>query len=580
MTTQFIGPGVTSSGLTVSNGNLLAIGSGGETSNTTVLSGGSEDPEPNGLAIDVTVASGGYLIGKGDVGGNSNIHGTINGVTLVVSGSPQPFATTSIFSGAKSLNVTVDSGADEILISGAVASGSVVSSGGVLFAYGGARVSGATVSDGGSLVVLSGVHIADDIVVSGGSAALDSSAQGSGLVVNSGGFFLFGGVIAGGQTYIDTASVTSGSTISGVTLSSGALVVMDAMVMSGATLSLTADAPIAGQVTVSADGELSGPGRINGVYDSGTVSGVSVVSSDSPPGFLYVDAGGTAEGDTIGVNSIEHVMFGGRTDGETINSGALDNYGLASGTVVRSGLLTTFEAGGAVGTVLSAGSYEYDFGESHGSLVLSGGHEVVRFEGSTSGSVISNGGREVVSYGGVAASAIVSSGGVLILSTGGLITSGLTIEGGTVIDSGTISAGQTVSFTGTSGILQLDNLSNFQAQISGLLQPAQMIDLGGFTYSSGESVSWAQSGTSGTLTISDRARTASLTLDGSYVSGDFTLSTDSQGGTYVADPRPAAGFAQATAGFSGREQGFAAIHAGGSALMSASPLATAATSGR
>ena len=42
-------------------------------------------------------------------------------------------------------------------------------------------------------------------------------------------------------------------------------------------------------------------------------------------------------------------------------------------------------------------------------------------------------------------------------------------------------------------------------------------EIGGFTYSSGESVSWAQSGTSGTLTVSDGARTASLTLDGTPV---------------------------------------------------------------
>jgi hypothetical protein len=111
----------------------------------------------------------------------------------------------------------------------------------------------------------------------------------------------------------------------------------------------------------------------------------------------------------------------------------------------------------------------------------------------------------------------------------------------------------------------------------------QKIDLGGFAYSTSEAASWIQSGTSGTLTVSDGAQTAQLSLIGTYVSSDFNLTTI-MAGPYVDDPRaatPAATrFAEATAGFSGRGAGLAAIHDGGTALIGGGPLVTAATSGR
>jgi hypothetical protein len=129
-------------------------------------------------------------------------------------------------------------------------------------------------------------------------------------------------------------------------------------------------------------------------------------------------------------------------------------------------------------------------------------------------------------------------------------------------------------------VLGLYNLAGFQAAISGMNAPGQKLDLGGFAYSNAETATWSQTGTSGTLTVSDGGQSAKLTLIGTYSSTDFHLATDSHGGTYVDDPHPAAGFAQAMAGFSSRYQGAAAIHAGGTALTSASALAATASSGR
>jgi hypothetical protein len=167
-----------------------------------------------------------------------------------------------------------------------------------------------------------------------------------------------------------------------------------------------------------------------------------------------------------------------------------------------------------------------------------------------------------------------------IVSAGGSVLRGLTLEGDEAVIAGTMWSGQTVSFTGSSGVLTLYNRSGFRASISGLSHPGQKIDLGGFAYSSGETAVWSQSAASGTLTLSDGGETETLTLIGTYAGSDFHLATDGNGGTYVTDPRPAAGFTQAMAGFSGRTQGIAAIHAGGTALASASPLAVTASSER
>ena len=73
-------------------------------------------------------------------------------------------------------------------------------------------------------------------------------------------------------------------------------------------------------------------------------------------------------------------------------------------------------------------------------------------------------------------------------------------------------------------MLELDNLPGFAAKISGMSKATQQVDLGGFTFTVSESVTWAQAGTSGTLTVTDGAKVAHLTLIGTYATADFMLS--------------------------------------------------------
>ena len=92
--------------------------------------------------------------------------------------------------------------------------------------------------------------------------------------------------------------------------------------------------------------------------------------------------------------------------------------------------------------------------------------------------------------------------------------------------------------------------------------------------------------------VHDGAKTATLTLIGTYAASSFHLADDGHGGTYVSDPPAAHGLVQAAASpaplrlveaAAGLRPGgryAAAVHAGGHVFAAPPPLLTAATSGR
>jgi hypothetical protein len=213
---------------------------------------------------------------------------------------------------------------------------------------------------------------------------------------------------------------------------------------------------------------------------------------------------------------------------------------------------------------------------------------VVESHASAWRSIVSSGGHEVVDGGAVTKGATVSAGGVLQVAWGGGVAGGLTIAGGEAVINGHMYGGQTVHFTGSAGTLKLDNLAVFKAKISGLHTSLQKIELGGFAYSTSETLAWTQTGTSGTLTVSDGAKTAQLILDGTYATGSLRLSDNKHGGTFIADApakpatagRAAAGFVQAMAVFGGGGTGPATVRSPETSLISAASLAPTSSSGR
>jgi hypothetical protein len=94
--------------------------------------------------------------------------------------------------------------------------------------------------------------------------------------------------------------------------------------------------------------------------------------------------------------------------------------------------------------------------------------------------------------------------------------------------------GQSIAFAGSGADLVLHNLAAFHATLGGF-STGDMFDLGGFSCSSSETLSFTEAGslTSGALKLVDGGQTANLTLLGSFATSNFTLSNDGPGGTFV-----------------------------------------------
>jgi hypothetical protein len=102
-------------------------------------------------------------------------------------------------------------------------------------------------------------------------------------------------------------------------------------------------------------------------------------------------------------------------------------------------------------------------------------------------------------------------------------------------------------FSGSGGVLRLDDSQQFSGSISGLdASPGvgadtNYIDLKDIVYGGSTHFSWSSSGSgSGTLTVTDGTHTAHLELLGNYTMADFNIEADGAGGTYVFDPGPTA----------------------------------------
>jgi autotransporter passenger strand-loop-strand repeat protein len=616
--------GGTSLDTIVNSGATETVQSGGTVSDAQVLSGGAEVLSAGGIESGTTVASGGALFlademlsavasgtsfTAGPEGGVPGVNfeygavidlvgavvtpgGSLDVVTggLIVDTVVLSSAYDTLQGGMASGTVVSDGGA-EYMILGSVAYGTVLSSGGQQYAQFGGIASGTIVSQGGSETITVSGSALQDVILSGGIEYVVNGGNASGTVVSNGGIewvqsssFDSGAILSsGGIEYIE-----SGGTATGTIVSSGGMEVVLSGGIASATQVLSGGTEVISAGGVELPSEVHSPdaGGTGAIVSSG--GALAVGDARIGDGMIFTAAVQLAATMVSGVTlksgavldlSRPIVSSGGR---ERISSGAA-----TAATLVRSGGVATILAHGLARETVLSGGYEFVYGKAYGTVVHYGGHEVVLAGATDAGSLIGFGGQEIVSFGGAADAATVFADGTLFVASGGELVGGLGIRAGNAVISGAMAAGQTVSFTGSTGVLALDNLAGFRADISGLGAPNQQIDLGGFAYASSETASWTPTGTSGTLVITDGAKTASLTLIGSYVSGDFQLSDDGHGGTLLSDPaaKPAAEpapsrFAQAVAGFSGREQGLAAIHTGGTALIGATPQLTAGSSGR
>jgi autotransporter passenger strand-loop-strand repeat protein len=145
-----------------------------------------------------------------------------------------------------------------------------------------------------------------------------------------------------------------------------------------------------------------------------------------------------------------------------------------------------------------------------------------------------------VASGGIASGTVVNSGGLEVVSSGGT-ASATTLNGGTLeVASGTSISGP-ITFTSAGGDLQLDASVSFHGLIAGFASPSgvtEEIDLQDIVFSKRTHATFKEDKNhlSGTLTVTDGTHTANLTLLGQYSTGMFSLASDGHGGTMVIDP--------------------------------------------
>jgi autotransporter passenger strand-loop-strand repeat protein len=619
-TTVVISSGVTSSGLTVGPGDQLTVLSGGEADGVTVFPGGTASVSDGGIIS--SVVAGGALDGEGELTGSSTAFGFVgplalsNGILILSAGATA--SSLVVAGGGGVVNESVMS--DVVLLSGGADLGLGLERGTTVFGLqeleGGAAYN--TVVSSGGIEFVGNTSIASGTLVLSGGILLPDVADLAGLVgatVSGGGIYVDErpNVGSGQVLTVDSSTVTSTTIIGGATLESGAISAVTALVSGG-------------ELVVRNGGYGFGSDILSGGLEVVGAGGRTLSDTVDVSGLMEVTSGGVVSGTAVLSGGLLRALSGGSALATLISSGGVEalSGGTATSTAVSSGGILRVSSGGAArGTVLSGGVASVT-GVTSGTWVRAGGEELVQAHGTASGTTVGNSGRQVVAAGGSAVStkvfgggtetissggsvvgATVSAGGTLTVSSGGAVSGGLTLHGGKAVISGTMAAGQTVSFVGTSGVLELDNLPGFAAKISGLTDPTDKLDFGGFTFSVGETAAWTQSGTSGTLTVTDGAKVASLTLIGTYTSSSFHLTDDGHGGTFVADPPagsvagshvlsdghggppigppidpPVAGFAQFIAGFNPAATASFAVASGGTASGFALLITPASSAGR
>jgi autotransporter passenger strand-loop-strand repeat protein len=433
-------------------------------------------------------------------GGLQAIWGTASS-TIVVNGLD------AIFSGGSALGTTVSNGGTEFVELGGYAHGTIV--------------------DGGVQAVESGGY-ASATVVNGGHLLVGFGGSASATIINSGDE-LVGGPLGSGGAFRGVgynATINSlgvevvelwGETV-GDTIDGGVQVVFGGSVgLFYVTLNGTFDATINGGGTQ--------------VVWGGAADGDTVNSG----GFVYVVSEGFATANIINPGGTEYVIslgldYGSEIYGTQVVSNAsvdgtgvaqsgvliVDSAGDAASTYVSSGGLLFVESGGnAASGRIAAGGSDYLYGGITTQMYILG-TEYVASGGSAIGNSVLAGGLEFVGSVGTAIDTFVYSGGTMDVASGGSI-------------------GNTSVFLSSDGTLRLEDSVHFSGQIFGFYAgETNYLDLRDILYGSGTNRSFSAD----TLTVTDGAHTASLTLLSDLTTADFHIENDGFGGTLVYDPSP------------------------------------------
>ena len=379
--------GVTSHGLTLSNGDVLDVLPGGTAVSTLVSAGGVVEVSRGGSALGTVVTSRGLV---------EVLSGGVASATVLSGyGSEEVYGA--------SVSATVGYAASQFVFAGGTATGSVVD---------GSEV----VASGG---VTSGVQLIDgsETVASGGLASGTVAAAGSG---NGQIYVASGGTMQGAVVDRDGfAGLSAGAVAIGTTLSGGD------MGVAGGTAIGTTIGP-GGVETVSVVYVFSVSAYETGVASATTIAGgtLDLAGGSATGGILFAGSG-------PGLLEISGTVMPATPIGGFASTDAIDLQGVAdtgSGTVSlnpATDVLTVTEGGSSVALQL-AGSYvgtTFSLSPDTGSgtiVAIDHGSAIAVPSGVTShGLTLSNGDVLDVLPGGTAVSTLVSAGGVVEVSRGG-----------------------------------------------------------------------------------------------------------------------------------------------------------------
>ena len=250
-----------------------------------------------------------------------------------------------------------------------------------------------------------------------------------------------------------------------------------------------------------------------------TLTGALTVTS---PNLAIATAGATLSGGgSLNLTNLASNAIKGVTSTAT-----LTNLDKITGAGTISGLVLVNQAGGSIN-----------------------GNQTTALTLDTGANTIANAGLiENVGAGGTQIISAVNNTGTLMV-TKGVLTAGAAVSGSGVVK---IAGGvadfaaafsENVSFTSTTGVLELANSQAYTGQVTGFSktkEPHRWICSMRIAFSGSTKASFSGTTASGVLTVTDGVHTSKITLLGNYTChSTFNVSSDGHGGTTVVDPTAA-----------------------------------------